>query len=65
LHGCQGLPYNGEPATIVLYGSVLVWMGLTISWAAPACNNPVFAEIVPPELRNMIYVSGQTGAKIG
>ena len=30
-------------------------MGLLISWAAPACNNPLFAEIVPPHLRSMIY----------
>ena len=34
---------------------MLVTMGLLKTWAAPACNNPVFAEIVPPHLRNMIY----------
>lgn len=28
-----------------LYGIILATMGLTISWAAPACNNPVFAEV--------------------
>lgn len=30
-------------------------MGVLKVWAAPACNNPVFAEIVPPHLRNLIY----------
>ncbi len=25
------------------------------SWAAPACNNPLFAEIVPPDMRNLVY----------
>ena len=38
-----------------VYGSLLALMGVLISWAAPACNNPIFAEIVPPHLRNMIY----------
>ena len=31
-----------------LYGIILATMGLTISWAAPACNNPVFAEVRSP-----------------
>jgi hypothetical protein len=25
------------------------------TWAAAACNNPIFAEIVPPDARNLIY----------
>lgn len=29
--------------------------GVLTSWAAPACNNPVFAEIVPPDMRNIVY----------
>ena len=51
----QGLPQNGQPVTIVIYGCILVTMGVLKVWAAPACNNPVFAEIVPPHLRNLIY----------
>ena len=51
----QGLPENGERGTVVLYGYMLVTLGLLKTWAAPACNNPIFAEIVPPHLRNMIY----------
>ena len=42
------------PLNIGIYGAVLFLMGACIAAAAPACNNPVFAEIVPPELRNMV-----------
>ena len=42
-----------------LYAGVLFLMGLCIAAAAPACNNPIFAEIVPPELRNMVCLSTQ------
>ena len=51
----QGLPENGEPATVWIYAAALVTMGLLKSWSQPACNNPIFAEIVPPAFRNMIY----------
>lgn len=51
----QSLPLQGDGRTTALYAVVLGCMGLLISWAAPACNNPIFAEIVPPHLRSMIY----------
>ena len=51
----QGLPLNGASSTVGMYAVVMLALGLLISWAAPACNNPIFAEIVPPDLRNMIY----------
>lgn len=51
----QGLPYDATRAMAWVYGGLLTLMGVLISWAAPACNNPIFAEIVPPHLRNMIY----------
>jgi hypothetical protein len=51
----QGLPLNGEGTTVALYAAVLGCMGLLISWAAPACNNPLFAQIVPSHLRTMIF----------
>ena len=51
----QGLPLDGASGTVATYGLLLGCMGLLISWAAPACNNPIFAEIVPPHLRTMIY----------
>jgi hypothetical protein len=51
----KGLPQNGEPLTVALYVVTLFTFGLLHVWAAPACNNPVFAEIVPAELRNLVY----------
>ena len=51
----QALPLNGHLGTTFLYGTVLCSMGVLISWAAPACNNPIFSEIVPPHLRTVIY----------
>ena len=51
----QVLPHDGEPATVVMYGVTMVICGLLKSWAAPACNNPVFAEIVPAHLRTLVY----------
>ncbi|CAK0787030.1 hypothetical protein CVIRNUC_010246 [Coccomyxa viridis] len=52
----KGLPLDGTSVgATALYAVVLFFMGLCIAAAAPACNNPIFAEIVPPELRNMIY----------
>lgn len=51
----QGLPLDGTSIGVTaLYAIVLFLMGLCIAAAAPACNNPIFAEIVPPELRNMV-----------
>lgn len=55
LMSLQGLPYDATTAMALVYGGLLAFMGVLISWAAPACNNPIFAEIVPPHLRNMIY----------
>lgn len=40
---------------MVMYGITMVICGLLKSWAAPACNNPVFAEIVPAHLRTLVY----------
>ena len=51
----QGLPQNGDTGTVVLYMFALVAMNSLGTWAAPACNNPAFAEIVPPHMRNMIF----------
>ncbi len=51
----QVLPHDGESATVVMYGFTMVLCGLLKSWAAPACNNPIFAEIVPAHLRTLVY----------
>ena len=53
----RGLPTAAAatPAAAAAYGLVLLVKGVLTSWAAPACNNPVFAEIVPPDMRNLVY----------
>ncbi|XP_064961510.1 uncharacterized protein LOC135610658 isoform X2 [Musa acuminata AAA Group] len=37
------------------FAATLLLMGLTISWCASCANNPMFAEVVPPKHRTMIY----------
>ncbi|XP_074590526.1 uncharacterized protein LOC141846393 [Curcuma longa] len=44
-----------DPSTGVVHGLVMFIMGLSISWNAPATNNPIFAEIVPAKSRTSIY----------
>nr|XP_023875647.1 uncharacterized protein LOC111988115 [Quercus suber] len=44
-----------DPSTGFMHGLVLFVMGLSISWNAPATNNPIFAEIVPEKSRTSIY----------
>ncbi|XP_057970559.1 uncharacterized protein LOC131159559 [Malania oleifera] len=44
-----------DPTTAFMHGLVLFIMGLSISWNAPATNNPIFAEIVPEKSRTSIY----------
>ncbi|GMN33737.1 hypothetical protein TIFTF001_004312 [Ficus carica] len=44
-----------DPSTAFIHGLVLFIMGLSISWNAPATNNPIFAEIVPEKSRTSIY----------
>ncbi|CAG9466628.1 unnamed protein product [Pedinophyceae sp. YPF-701] len=55
----KGLPQGDFAAQIqtydVLYGTVMFLMGLVISWCAPGCNSPMFAEIVPARLRSTVY----------
>ncbi|WIA08614.1 hypothetical protein OEZ85_008043 [Tetradesmus obliquus] len=51
----KGLPSSSLAATPVAYGVVMFVMGLTCTWAGAGCNSPIFAEIVPDELRSTIY----------
>lgn len=44
----QVLPRDGSVAGVpLLYGAVLLAMGLLTSWPGPVCNVVVFAEVVP------------------
>jgi hypothetical protein len=55
-----------ETPVVATYGAMLLLFGLLTSWAAPACNNPIFAEIVPPSLRNIVYAFDRcVGAVVG
>ena len=51
----QVLPHNGEQSTVTAYACCMIFFGLLKSWAAPACNNPIFAEVVPAHLRTLVY----------
>jgi hypothetical protein len=51
----QGLPLGSGGWVVAAYGVLLAVTGVLISWAATACNNPMFAEIVPPHLRTLVY----------
>lgn len=42
-HSLQGMPLSASPWAALLYAFVLVCTGLTITWAATACNNPIFS----------------------
>ncbi|XP_073103986.1 uncharacterized protein [Elaeis guineensis] len=44
-----------DPSTGLAHAIVLFIMGLSVSWNAPATNNPIFAEIVPERSRTSIY----------
>jgi hypothetical protein len=46
---------DGGAATVWLYRGVMLAFALLTAWPAPCCNNPAFAEIVPPAQRNLIY----------
>ncbi|KAI3436365.1 hypothetical protein D9Q98_002418 [Chlorella vulgaris] len=51
----KGLPRSGSDADVFVYAAVLLVFALLKAWPAPACNNPMFAEIVPPHQRNLVY----------
>lgn len=46
---------DGEPSTVWMYRAVITAFAVLTAWPAPCCNNPAFAEIVPPAQRNLIY----------
>ncbi|KAI3768067.1 hypothetical protein L2E82_18499 [Cichorium intybus] len=60
----MGIPYTWFLLRVIpqsvdsyqIYVITLLLMGLTISWNGTAANAPMFAEVVPPKHRTMIYV---------
>ncbi|KAF8072654.1 hypothetical protein HT031_000314 [Scenedesmus sp. PABB004] len=51
----HGLPRSAWAGAAPAYAAVLFVAGLTCTWAGAGCNSPIFAEIVPDELRSTIY----------
>lgn len=51
----KALPRSGGAGNVVIYAIVLLAFALLKAWPAPACNNPMFAEIVPAKQRNLVY----------
>ncbi|KAG7670244.1 hypothetical protein NADE_006506 [Nannochloris sp. 'desiccata'] len=52
----KGLPKgDASVSSAGLYAGVLFTFGLVKAWPAPACNNPLFAEIVPEKQRTLVY----------
>ncbi|CAG7886142.1 unnamed protein product [Brassica rapa] len=49
----KGIPQSRE--SYLTFSITLFLMGLTISWCGSAVNAPMFAEVVPPKHRTMIY----------
>ncbi|CAL8468475.1 g8015 [Coccomyxa elongata] len=51
----KGLPHQNASSFFAVYVTVFMLNGALNAWPAPACNNPIFAEIVPARLRTFIY----------
>lgn len=51
----QALPIRNAAHLVGLYGVAYTLWGALISWSAPACTNPVFAEVVPSQMRSIVY----------
>lgn len=51
----KGLPASPYATTPAAYAVFMFIMALTCTWAGAGCNSPIFAEIVPDELRSTIY----------
>ncbi|PRW58308.1 MFS general substrate transporter [Chlorella sorokiniana] len=49
------LPYGSSGAIVAIYGVAFTIWGLAISWAGSACTSPIFAEVVPSQLRSLVY----------
>jgi hypothetical protein len=57
----KGLPHSSFAGHPAAYGAIMFTMGLTCTWAGAGCNSPIFAEIVPDELRSTIYAFDRCG----
>ena len=51
----KALPEDINMFVVVMYGTCIFSFALLTAWPAPCANNPIFAEIVPPSQRNLVY----------
>jgi len=51
----RAVPREFSSRAVVLTTTILVCKGLLTQWAATAANNPIFAEVVEPRLRTVVY----------
>lgn len=49
------LPTDSISSHFGLYTTVVVIFGLVTTWCGAGCNSPMFAEIVSPSKRSLIY----------
>ncbi|CAM6101281.1 unnamed protein product [Calypogeia fissa] len=49
------LAYPKDTDFLILYGVTIFFLGFLMAWGFPATDGPIFAEIVPEELRTTVY----------
>ena len=49
------LPTAAISTHFSLYMAVIILFGLVTTWCGAGCNSPIFAEIVSPSKRSLIY----------
>lgn len=48
-----GPPEEAPP--LLLYCAAFLSFGILVSWAAPACTSPIFADVVPSQQRSLVF----------
>ncbi|WPT16723.1 hypothetical protein PSENEW3_00004731 [Picochlorum sp. SENEW3] len=51
----KALPDGAGLTNTLLYSISIFLFAVSTAWPAPCANNPIFAEIVPPSQRNLVY----------
>ena len=51
----KALPSSAYATSVPAYGAVMFALGLTCTWCGSGCNSPIFAEVVPVDLRSTVY----------
>jgi MFS family permease len=46
---------SDEAPPLLLYCAAFLTFGALVSWAAPACTSPIFADVVPSQQRSLVF----------